>query len=84
VVQGQLTQQAQAPLAKVLRVARAQALNLTLPVAVAVRVKRVALQLKLQALIQAREVAQAVTVWPHPSQEHPLITVVVVVVAYMG
>jgi hypothetical protein len=79
----QLTQLAQARLGKGLRVALARVLTRTLLAAAAVRVKLVALRLKLPVLIQAQGAEPAAMVWRHPSQEHPLITAVVAVVVFM-
>ena len=67
---------------KVLQVALARVLSPTL-LAVAVVLEELAEQrLKLTVRIQAREAAQAVLVWCHPSPALPPITVVVVVAVF--
>ncbi len=83
VAQVQLTQLAQAQLAKDLLVALVLVLILTVLAAVVELVKQVARRLKLPVPIQEQEAEPAAMVWRHPSQEHTLITAVVAVVPFM-
>ena len=82
VAQVQLTQLVRAPLVKGIRVALARVLTPSLLAAGAAQVAQVAQGLKPTAPIQAREAAQAVLVWCHPSLALPPITVVVVAAVY--